>query len=133
MSRQRTQWIEFGKDFCVSSNWHEFSGKKPVGRHGHSVRIYLKISGYTFDPTDPDASPVIKANGRIIDPIVRVIDSDGETYPTQDSTCWGSTIGLKVLPSENGSNLTSNQAEIRIAIRSDESFQCKSIGWHSHQ
>ena len=134
MSQTRTRRLEFGKDFDVTGDWLEFSGRKPARRHGITEHVYLVIDGYTFDPTKPgDLSTAIEIDGRTIEPVVRVIDSNGEIYPTRDTTRWGGVIGLKVLGVADGTAITEDADEVRISIRSDRKFRCKSIGWNSHR
>lgn len=134
MSQERTQRIEFGKDFEVAGDWLEFSGQKPARPAGINEHVYLVVEGYEFDPTNLDnLSTTIEINGQQIEPMVRVIDSNGDIFPTCDTTRWGKVVGLKVLSGVNGTPITTDADKVRIAVRSDQKFLCKSIGWNSHR
>ena len=134
VSREPRQRIEFGKDFDVANDWHVLSGKKLARRQGSRQYVYLVIEGYDFDAANRDElSSTIKIGGLTIEPIVQVIDSNGEVFPTQDTVRWGAVIGFRLLKSVNGHTLTKDAGNIEIAIRSDEKFHCKSIGWSSRR
>ena len=131
--KPRTQVFEFGRDFEVGTEWTFLTGRKPPYRRSHSCHVYLKIQGYEFDATNvDDLSTEIQLEGRRINPIIQVIDSKGNRYSTEDTTRIGRIIGLAVRLGDEGYLISSDAEEVQIAIRSDEKFQCRSIGFCTH-
>ena len=125
----RPRYVAYGSDFMVGPDWIEMSGIKPVRRRTDRQHVSLRFEGYEFD-RDDDTLTIKLSDGRIVVPEVQVLDSHGNIFETEDGVRFGSTIGLSVLPRGDNRLSTEKQA-VAIRIRSNEPFQCRSIGWHT--
>lgn len=126
--------VEISRDFNVGDEWIELSGQLLPRKHGVRRHVYLVIDGYKFDPTDPEAEAIpIKIDGQAIELYLFVIDSTGNRYPTEDTTRWGNTIGLSIGRDDAGKTIGPESEDVKIAIRSNVAFRCKSIGFRTHR
>ena len=125
----RSKYARFGSDFAVAQNWQELTGTKPEIRTGERQHIFLGIEGYEFDWRE-DNFDINLPDGRIVVPEVQVVDSLGNIFDTRVGSRFGSTIGLSVLP-HGDTQLSSKKEAVVIRIRSQNPFQCRSIGWHT--
>ncbi len=91
--------------------------------------IQLSIPGYTFDYLVGD--PEIRlSDGRVVQPIIEVLDVSGNIFATEDGHRSGDLVGFRVLPNETqGISLGIEHQKVTVRIRSEVAFECESIGW----
>ena len=127
MLKQRYSLI--ASHISVGPEWQEFSCEKPLKPRGFIQHIALKIAGYEcFDPKH-DVEIKLK-DGRILQPIIEVVDANGITYSATDGQRVGSQIGFLIRPNEDTSlSISSERQYLTVRIRSEEPFECECIEW----
>ena len=125
----KTRYSEIAKAICISNEWLEYPCEKPAKPRGCSQVICLSIPGYSFDYLDEDFE-IRLSDGRVVQPMIEVVDSSGNTFEAEDGNRSGNFVGFQVRPNEaQGISLSDNRQSVTVRIRSEVAFECESIRW----
>ena len=113
----------------VAGDWLEFSCVKPARPRRCMQHISLIIPGYRFDHLQEDFEIRLQ-DGRVVRPMIEVVDAIGNKFETEDGNRVGNLIGFHVIQHDGMStSLSDNLQKVVVRIRSDEPFECESIDW----
>ena len=91
----RPRYSKIASKIHVANEWLEFPCVKPARPHGCSQHISLISPGYEFDLLQ-DNFVIQLPNGRVVRPMIEVVNAHGNTFVTEDSSRAGNLIGFRV-------------------------------------
>jgi len=118
--KSRVQVI--ARDFTVNDRWLELATEKPAKPQYHMQRLFLRIPNYKFDWRKEDGIKL--TDGPTINPEIQIEDEFGRLYNAKAEPSGDNELACSV-------KTVGNTDRVVVRIRSDEPFQCSSIGWRT--